>query len=224
MEKFIIATIKKWNIDEFEKNKSKLKNFSLITSPEELTLENIKKINPKYIFFPHWSWIVPKEIVSNYNCVCFHMTDLPFGRGGSPLQNLISRDIRETKISALKMSSEVDAGPIYMKRPLDLSGSAQEIFERASKTVFEMIEEILISNPTPIEQTGAPVFFKRRTPDQSELPDNLDLNGMYNFIRMLDAETYPLAFVSKGKIKFHFKNVKIINNQITGDFFATEEK
>ena len=33
-----------------------------------------------------------QEIHENYKCIIFHMTDLPFGRGGSPLQNLISRN------------------------------------------------------------------------------------------------------------------------------------
>ena len=42
------------------------------------------------------------------------MTDLPFGRGGSPLQNLIVRGYKETMLSAIKCVGEVDAGPIYI--------------------------------------------------------------------------------------------------------------
>ena len=59
------------------------------------------------------------------------MTDLPFGRGGSPLQNLITRGISKTKISALRCNEEIDAGPIYLKRPLSLHGSAEEIYQLA---------------------------------------------------------------------------------------------
>jgi len=36
-------------------------------------------------------WIILKEIFENYEIILFHMTDLPYGRGGSPLQNLIVR-------------------------------------------------------------------------------------------------------------------------------------
>jgi methionyl-tRNA formyltransferase len=42
-----------------------------------------------YISLLHWSWKVSDEVVGRFECVCFHITDVPFGRGGSPLQNLI---------------------------------------------------------------------------------------------------------------------------------------
>jgi methionyl-tRNA formyltransferase len=44
------------------------------------------------------------------------MTDLPFGRGGSPLQNLISRKIYNTKLSAIRVVKELDAGPVFLKK------------------------------------------------------------------------------------------------------------
>ena len=55
------------------------------------------------------------------------MTDLPFGRGGSPLQNLIERGIKQTKISAIKCVKELDGGDIYLKRDL-------ETFDKAEKS------------------------------------------------------------------------------------------
>ena len=61
------------------------------------------------------------------------MTDLPYGRGGSPLQNLIIRGHKKTKISALRMVNELDAGPIYFKRSLSLNGNAQKIYSSCSK-------------------------------------------------------------------------------------------
>jgi len=62
-------------------------NMILIDRPEWLTLSIIDKIAPKMIFFPNWSWKVPKDIVDKYPCVCYHEGDLPIGRGGSPIQN-----------------------------------------------------------------------------------------------------------------------------------------
>jgi hypothetical protein len=57
------------------------------------------------------------------------MSDVPYGRGGSPLQNLIVRGHRETKISELRMVADMDAGPVYRKEYLSLDGSARAIFE-----------------------------------------------------------------------------------------------
>ncbi len=37
-----------------------------------------------------------------FECVCFHMTDVPYGRGGSPLQNLIIREPQEYETDRVK--------------------------------------------------------------------------------------------------------------------------
>ena len=71
----------------------------------------LAKNRPRYIFFPHWSWMVPRAVWEKHECVCFHMTDVPYGRGGSPLQNLILKGHTKTKITALRMVGELDAGP-----------------------------------------------------------------------------------------------------------------
>ena len=65
------------------------------------------------------------------------MTDLPYGRGGSPLQNLIVRGKKDTMLSAIQVEKELDAGAIYMKMPLSLEGSAAQILRRASNIIFE---------------------------------------------------------------------------------------
>ncbi len=117
-EKIIIATIKSWNILNAYKLKKRLKNNYLVfvfTNKKELNYKSIKRINPKYIFFTHWSWLIPKNIYEDFECIVFHMTDLPYGRGGSPLQNLILKKVYNTKISALRVEKELDAGEIYLK-------------------------------------------------------------------------------------------------------------
>ncbi len=56
------------------------------------------------------------------------MTDLPYGRGGSPLQNLIQRGHTSTMLTALRCGAGLDTGDVYLKQPLSLHGSAEEIF------------------------------------------------------------------------------------------------
>ncbi len=175
--------------------------FHLISSPSGLIIDNLFQLNPKYIFFPHWPHIIPADVFEKFECVIFHMTDLPFGRGGSPLQNLIERGIYETQISALRCAAEVDAGPIYLKRPLSLQGAAEDIYLRASDVIEEMIVEIIKTNPSPIEQTGEPTYFKRRKPEQGNLLDTGTLEQAFDMIRMLDAEGYPHAFINVGNFR-----------------------
>lgn len=186
-----------------------------IKNKNELTYEKVKKINPKYVFFPHWSYLIPKGIYENFNCVIFHMTDLPFGRGGSPLQNLIERGIYETKISAIKCVKELDAGDIYLKSDFSIhTGSAQELYLEASKIISEMIDNIIEKNPIPIKQEGEIVEFKRRTPEMSNIEKLKDLNKIYDHIRMLDAPGYPKAYLENEKVKYEFFNAKIENGKL----------
>ena len=118
--RYVIATVKSWNIDQFYNLKAKYpdKDFVLVNSKDDLSMSFLKEYNPRIIFFPHWSWIIPEEIYGNYECVVFHSTDLPFGRGGSPIQNLLVRGIYNTKVSAIKVCPDIDAGPVYIKEPI----------------------------------------------------------------------------------------------------------
>src|SRR3990172_1293051 len=141
---YVIATSRAW-YEQLPINLAKRtgKQFVLITRRENLTVERLQEIGPRYIFITHWSYIIPASICDAFESVIFHMTDLPFGRGGSPLQNLIARRIYDTKISALRCDAGVDAGPIYMKEPLSLYGTAEEISQRAAKIIENMIVSIV---------------------------------------------------------------------------------
>ena len=214
--KIVIATIKSWNIERAKALQEKyagIHEIVIYTKKEEFTIENVKVLEPDYILMPHWSYIVPDEITQNWNCVVFHMTDLPYGRGGSPLQNLIVRGYKETKISAIKVTSTIDGGPVYMKKPLTLEGSAQEIFVRCSDVIFkEMIPKFLEERLEPVEQTGEPVLFKRRTEKDGEITSDMELDKIYDYIRMLDAEGYPRAYIEFGEYRLSFENAVLSEN------------
>jgi methionyl-tRNA formyltransferase len=173
-----------------------------------------KEKNIRYIFFLHWNWLVPEHLWQNYECVCFHMTDVPYGRGGSPLQNLIVRGHKDTKLTALRMVNEMDAGPVYSKRELSLEGTAAEIYQRAGQQSFDIIRWMIDSQPEPLDQQGEPVVFKRRKPEQSALPVSGDLPMLYDHIRMLDAPTYPLAFIEHGEFIIEFSDARVQGDEL----------
>jgi methionyl-tRNA formyltransferase len=190
-------------------------NVFYIKNKLDLTYTNLVQYHPEYVFFPHWSYIIDKEIYENFNCIIFHMTNLPFGRGGSPLQNLLERKIYKTKISAIKCAQGVDTGDIYLQCDFDISyGNAENIYLRASEIVSEMIDEIIMTNPKPKPQSGTVVSFKRRDASQSNIFTLDDLESVYNYIRMLDAPGYPRAFIKNNFIKYEFFNVEKINNTL----------
>ena len=212
---YVVAGYPSWSKEVFKKRISKYPGrWHLFSKKEQLNQKNLKKINPRYIFFLHWSWKVPKEIINNYECVCFHMTDVPYGRGGSPLQNLIIRGHKTTKLTALKMTEDFDAGPVYFKKPLSLKGRAEEIYVRASNLAANMIFKIIKNQIIPKPQRGKPVIFKRKKPEESEIPKSKNLREIYDFIRMLDAEGYPKAFLKYKGFIFEFSYPVLSNGKI----------
>ncbi len=221
---YIIATIRPWNIKSFH---DVIANYPgewhLFDDPDTFTMDNIRPIDPEYIFFPHWSEKVPSEILHSYRCINFHETDLPFGRGGSPVQNLISAGYSSTMITALIMTDKVDAGPIILKRELGLDGSAEEIFIRSSKIIAEMIQEIIKNNWAEGIQEGEVTSFKRRKPEQSQLPVSAEsLDIIFNHIRMLDADEYPKAFMEFGGFRFEFTRPSLKTYHIHADVQITK--
>lgn len=180
-----------------------------IRNAEELNLSTLAGFAPRYIFFPHWSWLIPEEIHQKFECVIFHMTDLPFGRGGSPLQNLIVRGYKKTMLSAIRCVKALDAGPIYLKCPLSLSGTAEEVLLRAAKVSEEMIEWIIHEQPIPVEQFGEPTEFRRRLPKDGDLAGLAELEKIYDYIRMLDADGYPSAFIENNNFRFEFSGATL---------------
>lgn len=215
MDCFIILSEKKRHEELFFNLKNKFfeEKWIHICKKEDFNYENLLSINPSKIFIPHWSYIIPKEIYDHFDCVVFHMTDLPYGRGGSPLQNLIVRDHKSTKISALKVQKGIDTGDIYLKNDLSLLGTAQEIFNRSLEIVNFMIEKIIEGNIIPSPQVGEVVEFKRRKPEESNLEVLESLENVFDYIRMLDADGYPNAFIETEFLKFEFFNAELDINR-----------
>ena len=68
-----------------------------------------------------------------------------------------------------------------------------------------MIVEILETNPEPEPQNGEPVVFERRKPEEGDWSKAQTLSEVYDYIRMLDAEGYPPAYIHSGGYKLEFK-------------------
>ena len=208
MNTYAIVSEKKRNQTLIDKLQSEFDTvrWILIDNKEQFNSTFLNTHQITKIFIPHWSYIIPSEIYLNYECIVFHMTDLPYGRGGSPLQNLIVRGHTETKISALRVVKELDAGSIYLKKDLTLSGTADEIFNRANSVIEGMISEIISKNIEPKAQEGEIVKFKRRKSEDGNIGEVEDLKKAFDYIRMLDAEGYPHAFIETSNLKLEFTN------------------
>jgi methionyl-tRNA formyltransferase len=219
---YLVAARRRWHAHVFHEVVARWpERWALVTERAALTPDLVRSLRPRYVFFPHWSWLVPPEILDLAECVCFHETALPFGRGGSPIQNLIARGQRETVVTALRMVPELDAGPVYLQRPLSLEGLAEEVYLRAARTIAEMMRAIADQEPAPRPQEGAPVVFGRRTPGDSHLPATGSLEALFDHLRMLDADGYPRAFADVGPWRLEFTRPALRTGAIEADVRIT---
>jgi len=219
---YLVVGNKTWNQQVFEDIiKNYPGNWIFLSYLDQTILDKLEYLQPRYIFFLHWSAKVPDEIINKYECVCFHMTDVPYGRGGSPLQNLIVRGHSKTKLTALRMTNDFDAGPVYAKRNLCLHGNAEEIYLRATYLAAKMIKTIITKEPKPVPQTGEVVIFERRHPKDSEIPELTSIQALYDFIRMLDAAGYPKAFFKSKNFRFEFGRAALYDGLILADVTIT---
>ena len=100
--------------------------------------QRILEYKPEYIFFPFWSWKVPKEVTDKYKCIGFHTGEI---NGGSPIQNLIRLGVENTVIRVFRLNDEIDGGEIIDRLPISLLGSLEEIILRQSNLINDYIQK-----------------------------------------------------------------------------------
>src|SRR3989344_2560318 len=173
----------------FIKNKYEHKiNFVIIKTQKEFN-KKIKYINPALIFFVGWSWIVEKNIVNKYKCVCLHPSSLPKYRGGSPLQHQIINDEKESAVTFFVMNEFIDKGPIIWQEKFPLEGDLDEIYfriaQKGKKGISIIINEYLTKG-----------IIKRKPQSEIKVSDfrKCTARQLYNKIRALQ-DPYPNAFV-----------------------------
>jgi len=204
----IIADSKGWFQRRFKQGDYENVTVTFISSSDSLTLDYLKNIKPEFIFFVHWNSIVSAAIHEKYKCIVFHVAPLPYGRGGSPIQNLIIRGFKSAPVCALKMTDKLDAGPIYLREEISLAGQLSDIFGRIYTVSFKMIGEILQSPYLePIDQVGEPLIFTRLRPEDNNIDFSKGLDYVFDQIRMVDGFDYPKAFIRRGGFKINFSNV-----------------
>lgn len=190
---------------------------SEVTFAREIEELDLKSERFDYIFFPHYSRIIPKDVYENFTCVGFHVGNLPQDRGGSPIQNKIIRGEYRTFVNSFLISSSIDGGPIFEVREVDLEiGDIVEILQDVADKVAQMIVSILLNKPKPIMQPDFPLRFARLNREDSLVDlGSLSLKKLYDRIRMVDGLDYPRAFSIIGDKTVEFSEARLIHGELT---------
>jgi len=142
-----------------------------------------------------------KKLNLNKNNIVVHESDLPKGKGWSPLTWQILSGMNKIPISLFEASNSVDSGKIYLKDYIYLDGYElyDEIKKKQGEKTNEMILKYIKENPIGKNQLGNETFYNKRTPKDSELDVNKTILEQFNLLRVCSNKDYPSYFKINNK-------------------------
>ena len=148
--------------------------------------------------------ITPEKILSRnqYNLVV-HESELPQGKGFSPMTWQILEEKNEIPICLIEASERVDEGKIWIRDIIKLDGSElnrEWRLKQGEKTIelcLRFIDEY--EELEPEVQSGAGSFYKKRGPADSELDIKKTIQEQFNLLRVIDNDNYPAYFLRDNK-------------------------
>lgn len=172
---------------------------------EVIIINDYKKLRKgDCAFFLSCESIVNKEYLGlNSHNLVVHESDLPKGKGWSPLTWQVLEGKNEIPIVLFEASEKVDEGEIYFRDFIKLDGDEllTRIKDRQGKITQELVLKFvnLYPNIHAIKQSGEESFYLKRTPKDSELDIKKTIEEQFNLFRVVDNEQYPAFFTYNNK-------------------------
>lgn len=155
------------------------------------------------VFILSYFKIIECQYLKNHrHNLVVHGSDLPRGRGWAPLFWQILEGKNIIPIVLFEANEKTDDGHIYIRDLIVYEGHElnAELREKQAVKTIEMCLIFLDNYDTlkPIEQTGTPTYYSKRTPKDSELDTKKSIEEQFNLLRIANNEEYPAYFYHKG--------------------------
>jgi len=149
--------------------------------------------------------VLTKEHLNfHHHNLVIHASDLPKGRGWSPLTWQILEGNKSIPLCLFEAVTKVDAGKIYLRDEIHLGGHEliNELRVLMAHSILRLCEQFINQYPDILtyaqEQRGTPTYYARRSPGDSKLDVNKSLLEQFNLLRIVDNERYPAFFEWRG--------------------------
>ena len=188
----IIPFLEKW-----AKFNSSIHNISILNNSSEVEGGDI-------LFLISCLEIIKYDLRNKFkHTLVIHESDLPHGKGWSPIQWQILNGFNSVTITLLDAADKVDSGNIWKKEIVEFEGHelANEINEQIFPIKLNLmdfaIKNIDSVNKTIQKEINEP-HFRHRTPKDSEIDISKSISEQFNLLRIADNERYPCFFNYKG--------------------------
>ena len=198
-------------------NKSPIQGIAETLNLEFRTPESLKDNNEEFEYFKKidadlaivvaYGQLIPKKFLNltKKGFINIHASLLPKWRGAAPIQRSIINLDKETGISVMKISEELDTGPVCNTYKIDLEDNlnandvADKLSQLAAEKVLDNIDDILDGKANFIEQDHSKATYAskiQKAEGEINWSNNArDINGKINGL-------YPVPgafFIYKGE-------------------------
>lgn len=144
----------------------------------------------------------PDVLARNAHNLVVHASDLPEGRGFSPLTWMILEGKNDIPVCLIEAADGPDSGPIYYKEWISFEGHEliDQLRDRLAAKSMELCLRFACASPlpTPRPQVGTPTAYPRRRPADSAIDPTEPISAVFNQLRVADNDAYPAFFQLHG--------------------------
>jgi methionyl-tRNA formyltransferase len=129
-------------------------------------VDDIKALGDTIGVLSSYGRIVPQAVIDLFRpgIINIHPSLLPLYSGPSPIETAVMNGDNRTGVSIMKLSAEMDAGPVYAQEIYELDGTetAPELYEILSalggRMLIETLPSIIEGNLLPSPQANAAIY------------------------------------------------------------------
>ena len=171
--------------------------FTLIHSHEDVKDEFL-------CFLVGYSQIIPRDFIKQNRFYVIHESDLPAGRGWSPVSWQVLDRKNEIVVSLMHVDEKVDSGNIVLQEKMVLQG--HELLDEirlvqitvTMRLISQFLKKLNSGNLKERPQVGVPSYYPKRTRASSEIDPSKSIADSFDLLRIVDNERYPAFFTFRG--------------------------
>ena len=131
--------------------------------------DRLKHIGAEAAILVAYGQIIPQSIIDIFpkGIINIHPSLLPKLRGSTPVETAILNGLEETGVSLMKLTAEMDAGPVYAQKAMALTGGetkpelALKLLNEGSELLINNLDKILDGSLKPKPQDEGEATYSR---------------------------------------------------------------
>lgn len=167
---------------------------------DEITVNELLKIECDYIVVAAYGQILPKEILEHAPCINLHASILPKYRGASPIQQALLNNDKKTGVTAMLMDEGLDTGDIIKieEIEIDKDETADLLFQKLTDIAATLTIDVLenFKSYTPVKQDDSLSSHCKKITKQDGLVEFDNADKLYNKYRAFTP--WPGIYLSSG--------------------------